>query len=422
MRITQAAHLKREQIMQGIQSRFQSMASTLNEKQKRWFVASEAQAIGAGGIALVQKATGMTYITIKKGLKEIAQARQDDTSSHIRVRKQGGGRKKNIVKDADLVQDIETIVSPTTRGDPERLLRWSLKSTQSIADALNAPAHRTSERLVARILKKQGYSLQSNRKTQEGKQHPDRDAQFQFIEAQAQDFQQRQQPVISVDTKKKENIGNFQNKGKVYCPQGEPTRVDVHDFIDKDKGKAAPFGIYDCTHNKGWVSVGMSSDTSAFAVNSIRTWWCEMGKATYPDATELMITADCGGSNSNRTHLWKASLQTFANETGLTVHVSHFPPGTSKWNKIEHRMFCYITKNWQGIPLVDRATVIALIGSTRTKAGLTVFAQLDENTYPTGVKVSKEVLAQINMTRKAFHGEWNYSIAPQLPVKVDEKL
>lgn len=331
-----------------------------------------------------------------------------------RIRQPGGGRKKAIAKDPALVADIKDIVDPATLGDPERPLQWTSKSLHNIEAELNKETYRASHSLVGRILTALEYSLQANRKTHEGeKDHPDRNAQFEHIGETAKEFQKQGCPVISVDGKKKENVGNFKNHGQEYRKKGQPERVNVYDFIDKEKGKVNPSGVYDLAKDKGWVSVGISGDTAAFAVNSIRAWWNNLGKNTYSQAKKLMITADCGGSNGYRVKLWKIELQKFANEIGRSVTVCHFPPGTSQWNKIEHRLFSFISKNWRGRPLIDRAMVVSLIGSTKTKTGLEVRAVLDENVYEKGIKVSDEELANVNIERGQFHGEWNYAIHPR---------
>lgn len=356
------------------------------------------------------QATGVSRTTITEGTKEI---RGEKNVPHEGIRREGGGRKQKTEKDRNLRQDVEKIVESQTRGDPERPLKWSSKSTRKIADELNTMNKRASHSLVSRILSGLGYSLQANRKTEEGtKDNPDRDVQFQYINEKTKAFQKKEYPVLSVDTKKKENIGNFKNNGKEYRKKGEPENVNVYDFIDTTKGKVSPYGVYDLTKNKGWVSVGISSDTAAFAVNSIRAWWQTMGKQEYQHAKEMLITADCGGSNGYRVRLWKTELQKLAAELNMILHVSHFPPGTSKWNKIEHKLFCFISKNWRGKPLIDRATVVNLIGSTATKTGLTVHARLDENQYEKGIKVSDEELSAVKLEKDDFHGEWNYKIHP----------
>lgn len=395
-----------------VRQRYELLKDHLDEKGRRLWCASEAIALGRGGVSSVARATGVSRTTISEGSKELSRKKPAPPAG--RVRRPGGGRKLAEAKDQTLASDLEELLEPATRGCPESPLRWTSKSTQKLADELNKDVRRASDRLVARLLKKMKYSLQSNRKTQEGGDHPDRDRQFQFISEKTKAFQKRNQPVISVDTKKKENIGNFKNNGREYHKKGEAPEVNVYDFIDKEKGKVAPYGVYDLDKNSGWVSVGISSDTAKFAVNSIRSWWYEMGKAVYLDADELYINGDGGGSNGSRNRLWKVELQTLANELKLAIHVSHFPPGTSKWNKIEHRMFSFISKNWRGKPLIDRATVVNLIGNTTTKKGLTIRVKLDENIYEKGIKISDEELARINLQKEEFHGEWNYTITPEL--------
>lgn len=395
-----------------LQEKYQSMSPHLNERSYRIWAASEAKAIGWGGKKLLSQVTGLAYATIQKGVIEL-ELETSERVSLTRIRKEGGGRKKNINKDPTLKRDLEEMVEASTRGDPESPLLWCSKSTRHIADALNKDTQRISHTLVATILDDMGYSLQSNRKVQEGSSHPDRDAQFTFINNKVKEFQSRNQPVISVDTKKKENIGNFKNGGQEYSKIGDPKKVKVYDFVDKEKGKAAPYGIYDITKNKGWVSVGISKDTAEFAVNSIDSWWEEMGKEAYPDAQEIYINADGGGSNGSRPRLWKRELQKFANKINKVIHVSHFPPGTSKWNKIEHKMFCFISQNWRGKPLLDTATIVQLIGNTKTKKGLQIKSKLDEKAYQKGIVISDEEFMAINIEREAFHGEWNYTISPK---------
>lgn len=394
-----------------LRAKYIALSPHLNERSRRIWAATEAMEYGTGGKARVYRVTGIDYKTIRRGCEEL----EEDDATRLdtgRIRRKGGGRKPQTVKDTTLKTAIETLVEDTTRGDPESPLKWTVKSTRMIAEALNTPVHRASHSLVARQLIDLDFSLQANRKTHEGGDHPDRDAQFQFINNKTKTFQASGNPVISVDTKKKENIGNFKNNGTTYRKKGNPEKVNVYDFIDKEKGKVSPYGVYDLAKDRGWVSVGISADTAQFAVNSIRSWWYSMGKQTYPDATELYINADGGGSNGYRVRLWKLELQTLATELNLTIHVSHFPPGTSKWNKIEHRLFSFISKNWQGRPLIDRATVVSLIGGTKTKTGLTVSVRLDEKEYERGIKVSDEALAAVHIERNDFHGEWNYTIHP----------
>src|SRR3989304_7813672 len=392
-----------------IQLKYQKMLPILNEKSRRYWAAIEAYAYGWGGVAAVCKVTGISKATIHKGLKEIHNKNSLDSN---RLRKKGGGRKKIINQQSSIIAAIEAIVDPTSRGDPESPLRWTSKSVRKICKQLNAQSFKISFKSVSSILKKLEYSLHGNKKTKEGKSHIDRDAQFHFINQSVTEFHKKGLPTISVDTKKKENIGEYKNNGKEYCKQGEPIKVDSHDFPDKKLGKVVPYGVYDIGKNKGWVSVGISGDTAEFAVNTIRAWWYKMGQSTYKDATELFITADCGGSNGYRVHLWKKELQKLSNETRLTIHVTHFPPGTSKWNKIEHRMFSYISINWRGKPLVSRETVVNLIGKTTTEKGLTIKAFLDKNTYQKGIVVTQEEIESIKLTGDSFHPEWNYTIAP----------
>ena len=393
-----------------IQQKFLALKPHLNEKTKRLWCGTEAMVLGKGGITLVSKATSTSHPTIRRGIKEI---NNPETIPKDRIRKGGGGRKTLEENDKTLRADIEKLIEPETLGSPESPLKWTSKSTQNIADELNKKKYRISSRSTGRVLHKMDYSLQANRKTDEGsKDNPDRDKQFNFINEKIKEFQKGNQPVISVDTKKKENVGNFKNNGKEYHKKGQPIEVNVYDFIDKKKGKISPYGIYDIDKNIGWVNVGISSDTAEFAVNSIKNWWYELGEKIYKNSTKLLITADCGGSNSYRTRLWKIELQKLAKEINKEIHVSHFPPGTSKWNKIEHKLFCFMSKNWRGKPLIDYVTVINLIGNTKTKTGLTVKAKLDENNYKTGIKVSDKELSAVKLERDEFHGEWNYWIYP----------
>lgn len=392
---------------QALRKRFIKISPHLDEKARRLWCGNEAAAIGYGGVSLVANATGVSRTTITEGEKEIVGAKDVPKE---RVRRKGGGRKLKTDTDKNLTHDIENLVDPDTRGDPESPLKWTSKSTRNIERELQGRASRS---LISRILLSLGFSLQANRKTDEGTQeNPDRNAQFEFINKKAKRFQKKGDPVVSVDTKKKENIGNLRNAGKEYRKTRDPEKVNVYDFIDKEKGKVSPYGIYDLAKNKGWVSVGISSDTAAFAVHSLRTWWNEMGKQEYGNAKAILITADCGGSNGYRVKLWKTELQKLATEIGMTIHVSHFPPGTSKWNKIEHKLFCFITKNWRGKPLIDRATVVNLIGSTKTETGLSVRAMLDEHQYEKGIEVSDEELSAVKLKKDNFHGEWNYKILP----------
>lgn len=370
--------------------------------------------MGRGGIAAVAQATGMSRTTIRKGIHEVQQLYPDlaDQMHPERVRQPGGGRRPLTEQDPTLKSDLERLVDPVTRGEPTSPLLWTSKSTRTLAKELNRLGHEVSYRTVARLLLDLGFSLQANRKTREGKQHPDRDAQFQYISRQVKRFQRKGQPVISVDAKKRELVGNFKNGGREWQRKGQPETVRTHDFRDKELGVAIPYGVYDLTQNDGWVSVGIDHNTAQFAVESIRRWWKRMGTVTYPEASELLITADAGGSNGTRCRLWKLSLQELADELGLKITVCHFPPGTSKWNKIEHRMFCHITENWRGRPLVSQAVVVNLIGHTTTKTGLTINSELDPNTYENGIKVSDEEIATVQLKKHKFHGDWNYSISP----------
>jgi len=401
--------MDKELAISQIREKYASINTVLNERSRRIWSATEARALGYGGQILVSQATGIHKNTILAGMREIERERH---ANPVKIRISGGGRKTNTQKDNSLQSDIANIIESSTRGDPESALLWSSKSTRKIADELNKRTTRASHSLVSTILNKMGFSLQGNRKVKEGSSHPDRDGQFNFINNKTKEFQNRNQPVISVDTKKKELIGKFKNNGVEYCKKGSPEEVNVYDFIDKEKGKASPYGIYDLSKNNGWVSVGISSDTSKFAVNSIRSWWYEMGVKSYPDASEIYINADGGGSNGSRVRMWKTELQKFADEIGKIIHISHFPPGTSKWNKIEHKMFCFISKNWRGKPLVDTATIVKLIANTTTKKGLVINAKLDENQYQKGIKISNKELQKVNLQKDVFHGEWNYKIKP----------
>jgi hypothetical protein len=392
-----------------IRKKYQMMDPVLHERSKRTWAASEAHALGYGGVTIVAQATGISRETVHVGLLEIRST--SAIAPQGRIRRNGGGRKKLTDKDPTLKSDLEKLLEPTERGDPERLLRWTTKSSEHLAHALQGK-HTISPDSIERILKAEKYSLQSNRKRSEGTNHPDRNEQFEYINDSVQRQQKRNQPCISVDTKKKENVGNFKNNGQEWHKSKQPIEVNMHDFPDKELGKASPYGVYDIIKNEGWVNVGISSDTAQFAVESIRRWWQYMGKERYPHATELLITADSGGSNSARSRLWKVALQKLATELNLTIKVRHFPPGTSKWNKIEHRLFSFITKNWRGKPLDSLTTIINLIGSTYTKTGLIVKAMLDESVYEKGLKVSDEEFETLNIKPDDFHGEWNYSIYP----------
>ena len=393
--------------------RFEKLAPFLDERMRRLVAASESLAIGFGGTSQVSRQTGVSRRAIIRGIKELDEA---PSVQGGRVRRPGGGRKRTVDKDASLKTDLERLVDPVTRGDPESPLRWTCKSVRKLAEELNRLGHQTSHRMVAELLHELGYSLQANRKTLEGSSHADRDQQFQHINQHVTEFLQQQQPVISVDTKKKELVGNFKNHGAELRPKGDPEPVRVHDFVIPELGRAAPYGVYDLANNSGWVSVGVDHDTSAFAVETIRRWWYRMGQQSYPQATELLITADSGGSNGSRVRLWKVELQRLADETGLELRVCHLPPGTSKWNKIEHRLFSFISQNWIGKPLVSHQVIVDLIAATSTKTGLKVRAQIDSNLYPSGLKVSDKQVAALHIERDAFHGEWNYKILPQVSV------
>ena len=396
-----------------IRHKFRLVALELDERRRRQWAAAEARDAGWGGISLVARATGLSRPTIMAGLKELELSAKSRLVAAARVRSPGGGRRTLTQSDPGLLEALERLIDPATRGDPMSPLRWTCKSTAKLAEELTRQNHPVSDRTVAMLLKQSGYSLQANRKSREGSSHPDRNAQFEYINRQVRAFQKRQQPVVSVDTKKKELVGEFKNPGEEWQPQGQPQPVNVHDFPDKKLGKAIPYGVYDLAGNEGWVSVGIDHDTAEFACASILRWWNEMGSARFPRATELMITADGGGSNSSRNRLWKKSLQCLANDLGMTLKICHFPPGTSKWNKIEHRLFCFITKNWRGRPLTTYEVIVNLIASTTTKKGLIVRAALDPRQYETGITVSDEELEHLHLTRAKFHGEWNYSIKPQ---------
>jgi hypothetical protein len=394
-----------------IAERWRLMEGALDERGRRRWAAAEARSHGRGGIAAVVRATPVSASTVRRGLAELDSG---EALEQRRVRRRGGGRKRITVSDPTLVRDLERLVAPDVRGDPERPLRWSSKSGAKLAAGLREAGHEVADRTVLTLMKGLGYSLQANRKTKEGSSHPDRDAQFGHINETAKAALAAGQPVISVDTKKKELVGDFKNAGREWRPKGEPELVRTHDFKDKELGKAIPYGIYDLADDTGWVNVGIDNDTAQFAVASIRTWWEHLGSRRYPDATTLTITADCGGSNGNRTRLWKTELQKLADQTGLAIQVCHFPPGTSKWNKIEHRLFSFISKNWRGKPLTSLEVIINLIGAATTRTGLEVYARLDQNTYPKGIKVSDKQLAAVNLTGDAFHPDWNYTIDQSL--------
>lgn len=395
------------EIIKRMQSRYQAMWFHLDEKGRRLWAASEAKAHGRGGLKLIHEITGMSRSVIIAGMKELS---GESLLPEGRIRRAGAGRKPLKENDRFLLDTLKNLIESGTMGDPESPLLWTTQSLRTLAAALGASGHRIGHVTVGNLLAEQGYSLQGNKKTLEGTSHPDRDAQFQFIAARAKTFQEQGQPVISVDTKKKELVGPYKNGGKSYRPKGDPVKVKVHDFIDKELGKVAPYGVYDVKNNEAWVNVGTDHDTAAFAVESIRRWWHMMGKGRYPDATRLMINADSGGSNGARVRLWKVELQKFANETGLDIHVSHFPPGTSKWNKIEHRLFSAISLNWRGRPLINHEVIINLIESTTTRTGLKVRAFLDTNCYAKGIKVADAEMKALSHHPESFHGEWNYSI------------
>ena len=393
-----------------IGEKFRALAGELNERQRRLWAASEARAAGRGGIAATSRATGISVPTIRKGIAELESGERLDAG---RVRRPGGGRRSLIELDATLLEDLERLVEADRRGDPESLLLWTSKSVRHLAAALREQGHTVHFTTVAKLLGLLGYSLQANVKTREGASHPDRDAQFEHINTVAGAAIAAGEPVISVDTKKKELVGDFKNGGREWRPKGEPELVRVHDFKDKQLGKAIPYGVYDLAANQGWVSVGIDHDTAQFAVNSIRSWWQHLGQQRYPAATRLQITADCGGSNGNRVRLWKVELQKLADETGLEIGVCHLPPGTSKWNRIEHRLFSYITINWRGKPLHTLETIINLIASTTTSTGLEVYARLDERGYPDKIRVSDDAIQAVNLHGDSFHPEWNYTIRPK---------
>lgn len=399
--------------IQRIESRYAALAPLMDERMRRQWAAAEARSYGWGGLRAVSRATGMSPTTIAVGQRELAASEADPKAPReSRLRRPGGGRKRLTVVDPELTASLEKLVDPMTRGDPQSPLRWTCKSTTQLAGELTRQGHPVSPRSVGRLLKAAGYRLQSNRKTREGSTHPDRNIQFEHINATVIAFQEQGQPVISVDTKKKEIIGKFKNNGREWHPCGKPEEVLVHDFMDKELGKAIPYGVYDVTANQGWVSVGIDHDTAQFAAGAIHRWWKKMGSKRHRGAKRLLITADGGGSNGSRCRLWKVALQDLANRLGIPIHVCHFPPGTSKWNKIEHRMFCHITQNWRGRPLVSHDVIINLIASTVTAKGLRIKAELDPKPYPLKIKVTDEELAAVNIRPESFHGDWNYGILP----------
>ncbi|MGH2362865.1 MAG: ISAzo13 family transposase [bacterium] len=395
--------------VQVIRRKFRTLRGSLHERSRRLWAVTEARALGYGGASLVARATGISRSTIVRGMREVRAARSSETD---RIRRPGAGRKRATAIDPRLSVELERLVDPGSRGDPESPLRWTCKSTRQLATELTAKGHVGSDWLVRQLLYDLGYSLQANRKTKEGARHPDRDAQFRHINAGVERQQRLRQPAISVDTKKKELVGDFKNGGREWHPKGRPETVRVHDFIDPTKGKAIPYGVYDLAQNRGWVTVGIDHDTASFAVNTILRWWKELGSKIYPRAKSLWIVADSGGSNGSRVRLWKWELQRLADATRLTVHVCHLPPGTSKWNKIEHRLFSFISRNWRGRPLLTHATIVKLIAGTRTSTGLKVRCILDRRRYPKEVRITDEQMATIRLTPDSFHGDWNYSISP----------
>jgi hypothetical protein len=394
-----------------VQDKYRSLAPVLTERSRRLWAATEAKALGHGGIALVERATGISRSTIQRGMREL-ESGETLAQGPDRIRRAGAGRLPSVVKDPSLLENLDALIEPTAAGEPDSPLRWTVKSVRTLADALQGLGHDVSHTLIAELLHELGYSLQANQKKREGSQHPDRDAQFRYINDQVRRFQRRSQPTISVDTKKKELVGDFKNAGRSWRPKGDPEPVRVHDFLIPAQGKAIPYGVYDLHRNEGWVSVGIDHDTASFAVKAIGRWWKVMGRPAYVDARSLLITADAGGSNGSRLRLWKWELQRLANWTGLTITVCHFPPGTSKWNKIEHRLFSHIAMNWRGTPLVSLAVIVSLIAATRSEAGLRVRAELDRGRYPGGVEVTEQQMAGIALKPHRFHGDWNYAIEP----------
>jgi transposase len=391
-----------------VRERNASLSPHLDERGRRLFAASEAKAAGYGGIAAVSRITGRAASTIGRGLKDLSVPLEEG-----RVRRRGGGRKPLIEIEPKLLDDLNALVEPAARGDPMSPLRWTSKSLRKLAAELRELGHKISHTLVGELLKRLGFSLQANRKTREGDSHPDRDAQFCYINAQVAAALAENEPVISVDTKKKELVGDFKNAGREWRPEGNPEEVRVHDFLIKELGRAVPYGVYDLAADKGWINVGIDHDTAAFAVATIRRWWQEAGRIRYLTASRLLITADGGGSNGSRVRLWKYELQRLADEIGVTIEVHHFPPGTSKWNKIEHRLFSFVSQNWRAVPLISYQVIVDLIAATTTKTGLEVQCQLDTNTYPKGITISDAEMAALNITRHDFHGEWNYTFTPR---------
>jgi transposase len=390
-----------------LRRKWKAMRPHLNERQRRLVAAAEARVLGYGGISLVARASGLSRMTIHKAMEEL-----DEPTLADRVRKVGGGRKRVEERYPSVMRELEKLVAPTTRGDPDSPLRWTCKSTRELADTLKKRGYPVTPPVVGRLLHELGYSLQSTAKTIEGKQHPDRDAQFHYLNRLTRRYLRQKCPVVSVDTKKKELVGRYENRGREWQPKGEPEAVKVHDFIDRQAGKAIPYGVYDLGRDEGWVSVGCDHDTAAFAVQSLRRWWHSMGHRRYPHAKRLLICADAGGSNGYRLRLWKTELQRLSDDTGWEITVCHLPPGTSKWNKIEHQLFCRIAMNWRGRPLISHEVVVNLISATRTRTGARIRAWLDSKQYPTQVKVSDAQLAQVQLTPHSFHGDWNYTISP----------
>ena len=403
--------MKKDEIEAGIRAKYEQIYFCLNERGRRLWAAAEAKGCGRGGITIVIRGTGISKKTIRKGIQEL---QDSNLSKHKSIRRKGGGRKKAIDKQKGLGESLESLVDPVTCGDPESPLRWTSKSVRKLTQELQSQGYAICFKTASTLLKELGYSLQANKKTKSTSSHEDRDAQFHYIYDSVNKFHENYQPTISVDTKKKENLGEFKNNGREYCKKGKPIEVKDHDFPCKKLGKVVPYGVYDLGNDTGWVSVGISGDTAEFAVNAIRAWWYRMGKPIYDGAKQLLITADCGGSNGYRVRLWKKKLQSLVNEIGIEVSVRHFPPGTSKWNKIEHKMFSYISKNWRGKPLINRESVVNLIAQTSTETGLEIQAILDENEYQTGKKVSDEEMDALNIEGDIFHPEWNYTIRPHL--------
>jgi DDE family transposase len=400
-----------------IREKFVALAPVMDERTRRLWAATEAKALGHSGQILVARATGMSRSTLHLGLRELERDAAPALAPGQRVRRRGAGRKALTERDPTLVAALETLVEPTSRGDPQSPLRWTCMSVRQLATELCRQGHTVERQTVAHLLAALGYSLQANRKTKEGTSHPDRNAQFAYINTRVRAFQKRGYPVVSVDTKKKELVGNFKNGGQEWRPHGQPERVRVYDFVDEDLGKAIPYGVYDQAANMGWVNVGVDHDTAAFAVESLRRWWEHMGSQRYPSAPALLITADGGGSNGSRNRLWKVALQQLANDIGLRMAVCHFPPGTSKWNKIEHRMFSHISMNWRGRPLISHEVIVNLIANTTTQQGLTIKATLDTGRYPIGIKVTDQEFEKVKLKQSKFHGEWNYTIMPMLSPK-----